>query len=63
MTLLGAWGRDGDRADRIAWEADEARVTPEVTAHHTGLWAMAWRARSARWLLRNRRTLVNALTA
>ncbi|NUW36259.1 phosphotransferase [Nonomuraea sp. SMC257] len=47
----------------IAWEADDARVTPDMTSHHVGLWAMAWRARSARWLLRNRRTLVNVLTS
>lgn len=37
----------------IAWETDDARVTPDMTTHHVGLWAMAWQARSARWLLRS----------
>ena len=46
-----------------AWEADDARVTPEMTAHPMALWAMAWRARSAAWMVRNRRTLEAALTA
>jgi hypothetical protein len=44
-----------------AWEADEAGVTPELTSHPMALWAMAWRARAAAWLLRNRRTFENAL--
>ena len=42
-------------------EADAAEVTPEMTAHPSALWAMAWRARAAAWLLRNRRPLENAL--
>jgi hypothetical protein len=46
-----------------AAEADQAAVTPELTAHPVALWAMAWRARSAAWLLRNRRPLEAALTA
>ncbi len=41
----------------VAWEADDAGVTPEMTAHPIALWAMAWRARSAAWIIRNRRTL------
>ncbi len=45
----------------IAWEADDAGVTPETTTHPYALWAMAWRARAAAWLQRNRRTLQNAL--
>jgi hypothetical protein len=44
-----------------AWEADEAGVTPELTSHPMALWAMAWRARAAAWLLRNRRAFENAL--
>ena len=45
-----------------AAEADDAAIMPETTAHPTALWAMAWRARSAAWMIRNRRTLQNALT-
>jgi hypothetical protein len=45
-----------------AWEADDANVTPEMTSHPIALWAMAWRARSAAWILRNRRALESALT-
>jgi len=45
-----------------AWEADDAAVTPETTTHPIALWAMAWRARSAAWMIRHRRTLDNALT-
>jgi hypothetical protein len=44
-----------------AWEADDARVTPESTSHPNALWAMAWRARSAAWMIRHRRTLETAL--
>jgi hypothetical protein len=43
--------------------ADSAAATPELTAHPVALWAMAWRARSAAWLLRNREALEAALTA
>jgi hypothetical protein len=46
-----------------AAEADSAGVTPELTAHPVALWAMAWRARSAAWLLRHRRPLQAALAA
>jgi hypothetical protein len=46
-----------------AWEADAAAVTPETTAHPVALWAMAWRARSAAWMIRHRRLLETALTA
>ena len=45
-----------------AWEADDAGITPETTAHPVALWAMAWRARSAAWMIRHRRTLETALT-
>lgn len=45
-----------------AWEADDAGVTPETTAHPVAPWAMAWRARSAAWMIRHRRTLETALT-
>ena len=44
-----------------AWEADDAGVTPEMTSHPIALWAMAWRARAAAWLLRHRRTFETAL--
>jgi hypothetical protein len=44
-----------------AWEADDAAITPETTAHPIALWAMAWRARSAAWMIRHRRTLETAL--
>lgn len=45
-----------------AWEADDAAVTPETTAHPIALWAMAWRARSAAWMIRHRRIFEAALT-
>ena len=45
----------------IAWEADDAGVTPQMTSHPVALWAMAWRARSAAWIVRNRRTLESAI--
>lgn len=45
----------------VAWEADDAAVTPEMTEHPHALWAMAWRARAAAWLQSNRRYLQNAL--
>jgi Phosphotransferase enzyme family len=44
-----------------AREADDAAVTPETTTHPVALWAMAWRARSAAWMIRNRRVLEAAL--
>ena len=44
-----------------AWEADDAAIAPETTAHPIALWAMAWRARSAAWMIRNRRILENGL--
>jgi hypothetical protein len=42
-------------------EADDAGVTPDMTSHPQALWALAWRARAAAWLVRNRRPLENAL--
>ena len=44
-----------------AWEADDAGVTPEMTSHPIACWAMAWRARSAAWIIRNRPALESAL--
>ena len=44
------------------WEADDARIGPNTTSHPIALWAMAWRARSAAWMIRNRRTLEAALS-
>lgn len=43
-----------------AEQAKEAVVTPETTDAES-LWAVAWRTRSASWILRNRRTLEAAL--
>jgi aminoglycoside phosphotransferase (APT) family kinase protein len=45
-----------------AYEADDAQVTPDLTAHPIALWAMAWRARSAAWMVRHRALLEAALT-
>jgi hypothetical protein len=45
-----------------AYEADDAAISPETTAHPVALWAMAWRARSAAWMVRHRRLLETALT-
>jgi hypothetical protein len=42
-----------------AWEATCARVTPEST-DATPLWALAWRARAAAWMLRHRAMLEHA---
>jgi hypothetical protein len=47
-------------ADTAA-EADQAGVTPDMTSHPNALWAIAWRARSAAWMIRNRRALEAAL--
>ena len=47
-------------ADTAA-QADDAKVTPEITSHPVALWAMAYRARSAAWMIRHRRTLDAAL--
>ena len=44
-----------------AEQADDACVTPDTTSLEP-LWALAWRARTAAWLLRHRRTLQNALS-
>lgn len=44
-----------------AWEADDASIAPDTTSHPIALWAMAWRARSAAWTIRNRRPLETAL--
>jgi hypothetical protein len=45
-----------------AGEADEDRVGPDTTGPPGALWGMAWRARSAAWMIRNRRTLETALS-
>lgn len=44
-----------------AYQADDAGVTPESTDPRL-IWALAWPARSAAWMLRHRRTLQNALS-
>ena len=44
-----------------AEQADDAGVTRETT-DTLPLWALAWRARTGAWLLRNRGTLQNALS-
>ena len=60
--LLQGGGRSVvHRQGNTAWEADDAAITPETTAHPIALWAMAWRARSAAWMIRHRRTLETAL--
>jgi hypothetical protein len=43
-------------------EAIQSRVTPE-TQDPASLWGIAWRTRSASWMLRNRSTLENALAS
>jgi hypothetical protein len=43
-----------------AWEAIRAQVTPEST-DATPVWALAWRARAAAWMLRHRPTLEHAI--
>lgn len=45
----------------VAWEADDANVLPGGQPGLDGLWAMAWRARAGRWMMRHRRVLENAL--
>jgi hypothetical protein len=51
-----------------AEQADEAGVTPDtldLKVDELGfnpLWALAWRARAAAWIVRHRRTLQNALS-
>jgi hypothetical protein len=45
-----------------ASEADDAKVTPDTTSHPVALWGMAWRARSATWMIRHRRVLDAALS-
>jgi hypothetical protein len=42
-------------------QADDAGVTPDLTAHPEALWGMAWRARAGAWIVRNRRVLENAI--
>lgn len=44
-----------------AYQADDASVTPE-SADPRLIWALAWPARSAAWMLRHRRALQNALS-
>ena len=43
-----------------AFQADEAGVTPKSTDREA-LWGLAWRARSAAWLLSNRRVIEKAI--
>ena len=51
-----------------AEQADEAGVTPDTldlrvdALGFNPLWALAWRARAAAWILRHRRFLQNALS-
>lgn len=45
-----------------AWEAIRAQVTPEST-DPTPVWALAWRARAAAWMLRHRSMLEQAIDA
>ena len=43
-----------------AYQADEAGVTPDSTDQEA-LWGLAWRARSAAWLLSNRNVIERAI--
>ncbi len=43
-----------------AYQADEAGVTPDSTDQEA-LWGLAWRARSAAWLLTNRKVIEHAI--
>jgi hypothetical protein len=51
-----------------AEQADEANVTPDTKSFDIDelgfnpMWALAWRARAAAWIMRHRRTLENALS-
>ena len=45
-----------------AFQADEASVTKD-TVDPEPMWGMAWRARAAAWLMRERRTLQRAIDA
>ncbi len=48
----------------VAAEADDAEITPDTASDAVDrqvLWAMAWRARSAAWMLRHQRVLEAAL--
>ena len=44
-----------------AFQADEAGVTPDTTDPEA-LWGLAWRARSAAWLLSNREVIEHAIS-
>ena len=44
-----------------AFQADEAGVTPDTTDPEA-LWGLAWRARSAAWLLSNRKVIEHAIS-
>lgn len=43
-----------------AAEADKAQVTP-ASADPAPLWALAWRSRSAAWMIRHRALLEGAI--
>jgi ribosomal protein S18 acetylase RimI-like enzyme len=45
----------------IAYEADEASLTPEFVGPHPMIWGMAWQARGAAWILDHRPMLDQAL--
>jgi hypothetical protein len=44
-----------------AWEADDSGLGPDATDHGRLWWALAWRARSAAWLIQHRSELEAAL--
>lgn len=44
----------------VAAEADEYNIRPDTTSS-VGIWGIAWRGRSASWMIRHRSTLQNAL--
>ena len=47
-------------AHDTAYQVDEASVTPN-SKDTEALWGLAWRARSASWMLRNRSELERAI--
>jgi hypothetical protein len=61
----GVWSDDGIWQAGHPWpfraEAVQAQVTPD-SADAAPLWALAWRARSAAWMIRHRALLEKAIT-
>ncbi len=72
-TFCDAYGLDGPSRSTLvsrmvevavrgaAWDAVEARITPETAGPVPLAWGMAWQVRSAAWMLRHRRLLEAAI--